>query len=464
MARGVSEEEFDAARPRRRKPTERVDQDRCTPVKPSARESSGSTPHGAPNRNQPSLEKLAGEFWLTRIVFLRLLGLIYFVAFLVALHQNRQLIGKRGLLPADLYLKRVLDHFGELNYNAVSAAPTVLWFFNWQHDIDYLLDQLALCGLLVSALVMLRGAANMPMMALLWVLYHSIVAVGQTWYSFGWESQLLETGFLAIFLVPVWSWRRFPDSCPTPWVARWGYRWLLFRIMLGAGLIKVRGDQCWHDLTCMNYHYETQPVPNPLSYYYHQSPQVVHQFETASNHVVELICPFLLLLPFRRLCALGGLVQLLFQIVLISSGNLSFLNWLTLIPSVFCFDDATLSFLFPASTLRERQRTLAKNRKGVGYYSRQVVSLAVAGLIAYLSVPVVQNLLSARQAMNTSFEPLRIVNTYGAFGRYSPVPCVCPITVDCHMCCSRAWKHRQHLLCFPEYSARFRCATSSSKL
>jgi hypothetical protein len=42
--------------------------------------------------------------------------------------------------------------------------------------------------------------------------------------------------------------------------------------MIGAGMIKIRGDQCWRDLTCMNYHYQTQPVPNPFSIYFHNTP------------------------------------------------------------------------------------------------------------------------------------------------------------------------------------------------
>ena len=105
----------------------------------------------------------------------------------------------------------------------------------------------------------MTGAANLVVIFLLWLLYFSLVSVGQNWFSFGWESQLLETGFLAIWSVPLLRWSQFPPGLPSPWVCVWGYRWLVFRIMLGAGLIKVRGDQCWRDLTCMNYFYQTQP-------------------------------------------------------------------------------------------------------------------------------------------------------------------------------------------------------------
>ncbi|KAJ7340273.1 Lipase maturation factor 1 [Desmophyllum pertusum] len=193
--------------------------------------------------------------------------------------------------------------------------------------------------------------------------------------------------------------------------------------MIGAGLIKIRGDQCWRDLTCMNYHYETQPVPNPMRYFMHQSPEIFHKFETLMNHFVELVVPFFILLtrPFRIWC---GILQILFQVILIISGNLSFLNWLTILPSLMCFDDQSLAFLFPSSSakkevirIQQLHKTGAAEPKPTwGLCVRRVFELMLGAMIAYLSIPVVQNLLSSRQAMNTSFDSFRIVNTYGAFG------------------------------------------------
>jgi Lipase maturation factor len=80
----------------------------------------------------------------------------------------------------------------------------------------------------------------------LWGLYLSIVNVGQTFYGFGWETLLLEAGFLAVFLGPA--------ATAPPTLVLWLYRWLLFRVEFGAGLIKLRGDRCWRDLTCLDYH------------------------------------------------------------------------------------------------------------------------------------------------------------------------------------------------------------------
>ncbi|KAK7796059.1 hypothetical protein U0070_019810 [Myodes glareolus] len=161
-----------------------------------------------------------------------------------------------------------------------------------------------------------------------------------------------------------------------------------------------------------------------MAYYLHRSPWWFHHFETLSNHFLELLVPFFLFLG-RRMCVLHGVLQILFQVILIISGNLSFLNWLTIVPSLACFDDAALGFLFPSGPRGLKNQVLKMQKEdtqGVqskpryGCMVRQVVNFSLGILVAWLSVPVVINLLSSRQVMNTSFNPLRIVNTYGAFG------------------------------------------------
>ncbi|CAI8055772.1 Lipase maturation factor 1 [Geodia barretti] len=427
MARGGAEEGSGEVRKRKRRKRAKDDgdQERETSERPS--DSSRpliSTEKKEKRREIPEkpTEIQPGSYWLTRIVFIRALGFVYFAAFLVALNQNKELVGKNGLLPTPSFLARWRQHLQmpdnvSVTMEAVKAVPTLMWWVP-EEDTDLALDAMAYTGLAISGVLVLFGAGNAVMFTILWALYHSIINVGQTWYHFGWESQLLETGFLAIFLSPVFSLRRLPQSSPTSWTVVWGYRWLLFRLMLGAGLIKIRLDPCWKDLTCMNYHYQTQPVPNPISYYLHQTPESVHKMETLANHAVELVAPFLLVLP-RPIRTFGGIVQVLFQVVLIVSGNLSFLNWLTLVPAVMSFDDKTLGCLFSVATRRrviDIQYDWKTRRKPIRWYFSQLVSLALAGLIGYLSIPVVQNMLSSNQIMNTSFNKLKIVNSYGHFG------------------------------------------------
>jgi len=112
-------------------------------------------------------------------------------------------------------------------------------------------------------------------------------------------------------------------------------------------------------------------------------------------------------------------LQILFQVVLIISGNLSFLNWLTILPSICCFDDQSLKSIFTERKITELEthmKSEEKNQKHISFYIRTVLDFSLFILVAFLSIPVVQNLLSSNQAMNTSFDSFRIVNTYGAFG------------------------------------------------
>lgn len=347
---------------------------------------------------------LRGRYWLTRFVFLRWLGLIYFVAFLSLAQQVRPLIGAHGLLPAASYLDRIGERSDRLS--AFLALPTIFWV----DCSDSLLTTLAYVGVGGSALVLL-GFANVPLLALLWFLYLSFVHVGQLFWGYGWEILLLEVGFLAIFLCPLFDPRPFADRRTPPVALIWLIRWMLFRVMLGAGLIKWHGDPCWRDLTCMLHHYETQPLPNPLSWYFHFLPPAVHRFEVLVNHFVELLVPWTLIAP-RRIRQIGGGFFIGFQVLLILSGNLVWLNWLTLALCIACFDDHAVAALLPA---RWRQRV---TEMGVERPSRprQVTTFAYAALVAYLSIGPVGNLMGSRQIMNGSFDRLHLVNTYGAFG------------------------------------------------
>src|SRR5438552_4094340 len=278
-------------------------------------------------------------YWLTRFVILRLLGLVYFIAFLSLAQQVLPLIGADGLLPARLFLDRVQTHFGSARAGFLQI-PSLFWL-----DVsDGVLVTGAWVGTALSLVVVL-GFANAVLLAVLWALYLSFVHIGQDWYGYGWEIQLLETGFLAVFLCPLLDGRPFPRR-PPPVAVIWCFRWLIFRVMVGSGLIKLRGDPCWRNLTCLYYHYETQPIPNPLSRRLHFMPRWFHRAGVVFNHVAELGAPWFAFWP-RLARHAAGVVLLAFQLFLIASGNLSFLNWLTIVPILACFDDTLLGRVLP---------------------------------------------------------------------------------------------------------------------
>ncbi len=387
-------------------------------------------------------------YQLTRWLVIRLLGLIYVFAFLGLILQGPPLFGEHGLTPVATYLDQLRDRgVGFLD------APSLLWL----GASDPTMAIYAWTGLVLSIAVFI-GYANLPMVLALWVIYGSFVRVGQLWFSFGWEIQILETTLLAALLVHPWNPR--PLNAPSPPAASLVLmRWLVFRIMLGAGLIKLRGDPCWTELTCLDAHFETQPIPNPLSAWFHQLPHAVHAVGVVFNHIVEVILPWFVFGP-RRLRLVAGVGMAAFQIVLIASGNLAFLNWLTLVPILACFDDDFLLRLIPrrprtwlaarlgAPVARDPKQlavafgvmllavlvwsplpgsvqlvlALAAVPAGILWVWRKrldghlVLVGAFAAIVAIESVPVVANLASSHQAMNQSYDRFDTVNTYGAFG------------------------------------------------
>jgi hypothetical protein len=345
------------------------------------------------------------SYWITRFMILRLLGGVYAVAFLVATRQLVPLVGENGLTPARAFLDRAHEHFGS-TFSAFVAFPSLFWL----NHSDLALQLVSWIGLILGCVV-LAGYANALVMFVLWALYLSVIHIGQRWYGYGWEIQLTETGFLAIFLCPLLDGRPFPRRAP-PLMVIWLFRWLTFRIMLGAGLIKIRGDPAWRDLTALNYHFETQPIPNPLSRWFHFLPHPLLKSGVVFNHIAELLAPWFVFWPVyaRRV---AGAIVIIFQFTLILSGNLSFLNWLTIVPALACFDDGLWARIVPRRLMDRANlaATTAAPSRGM-----EAAGWAVTALVAFLSIQPIANMLSARQIMNTSFDPLNLVNTYGAFG------------------------------------------------
>jgi hypothetical protein len=328
--------------------------------------------------------------WLGRFVVLRLLGVIYLMAFLTLVNQGRGLIGAHGLEPAARFLDDLAAQLGG-RAAGFRELPTLFWLAAG----DGAIIAAGWVGVALS-LLMIGGFANALTLVALCALQISVVAIGQDFYAFGWETQLVETGFLCIFLCPLLDARPFPRR-PPPAAAVWALRWLIMRVMWGAGLIKLRGDACWRDLTCLDFHFETQPIPSPLTRAFHFLPGGAHAAGVLFNHVVELAAPFLMLAPWRRVRYVAGALMAALQLV----------------PILACFDDVLWRRVLPRALVAraERARAAAIPSRAQGAL---VAAFAVA--VVALSIAPVVNLLSPGQAMNTSFTRLPLINTYGAFG------------------------------------------------
>jgi hypothetical protein len=283
------------------------------------------------------------SYVLTRWLFLRLLGLIYFIAFGSLWLQIEGLIGSNGILPAADFLAAVTERIGPERYHLL---PTIFWFGASDAALNWACGGGAVLSLLLAA-----GILPGPILFLLWLLYLSLVGVGREFLAFQWDNLLLEAGFLAIFFAP-WRgcWRSWFDprrqSSPS-FVLLGLFWWLLFRLMFSSGLVKLlSGDPTWSNLTALNFHYETQPLPTWSSWYAHQLPAWFQKMSVVLMFIIELLAPFLIFTP-RRWRFGGCAVLILLQLLIMATGNFAFFNWLALALCLLLLDDAGLRRLLP---------------------------------------------------------------------------------------------------------------------
>ncbi|GAA4114031.1 lipase maturation factor family protein [Enteractinococcus coprophilus] len=357
----------------------------------------------------PLLE--ATDYTIAREVLLRGVAAIYCTAFLVAFNQFPALLGENGLTPAPEYIARTSSR----------EKPSL---FRWRFTpySDRLLRIVCLIGMVLSlsvvfGLVQLGPAwTTIPVFLLMWWLYQSIVNIGQYYYGFGWESLLLEVGFVVAFLGT-------PDVAP-PLLILLFLRWTLFRVEFGAGMIKMRGDKSWRNLTAMNYHHQTQPMPNPVSRWAHQKPQLWHKSETLGSHVIQLVMPWLLFFP-QPIASIAAVVIIFSQLVLVITGNYAWLNWLTILIAFSAISDSFLSALVGGGSPDWGWGHIGAALNGQLELQSPIwwlvlTAVVFVGLCA-LSWQPLRNLFSPHQLMNASFNRWHLVNVYGAFGSMTQV-------------------------------------------
>jgi hypothetical protein len=327
---------------------------------------------------------------LARQVLQRGTAVVYLLAFVSTLRQFPALAGEHGLLPVPRFLR------------FADPGPTL---FRWRYS-DRLLAAVCWTGIAIAALLVAglpqRGPDWVPMVAFLalYGLYLSIVHVGQTFYGFGWEMLLCETGFTVAFLGS--------DDSPPPRLILLAVLWLVFRLEFGAGLIKLRGDPAWRDLTALYYHHETQPMPNPLSRTAHLLPAWWHRLEVIGNHVAQLVAPILLFLP-QPVASIAGIVMILTQGWLIVTGNFAWLNLLTVVLGCAALGDRTVHAVLPFVPVDQHRSA------DLPLYWLVITTVVAAGLLVLAYRPA-RNLLSSHQLMNAGFNRWYLGNAYGAFG------------------------------------------------
>ena len=348
-------------------------------------------------------------YQVSRWVFLRLLGLAYVCAFVSLWVQIDGLIGSGGILPAE----RLMELARAQLDGRIHLFPTLLWF----GASDAFLHLLAGAGTVLAGWLVL-GIAPAPVLTALWALYLSLSLGGQVFFSFQWDTLLLETGFLAIWLAPLTTWPLAERRAPVARPALWLLWWLLFRLMFESGVVKLSsGDPTWVNLSALRYHFETQPLPTWIGWHVHQLPATELWFAAACLFGIELVVPFLIFAgTWPRRAAFGALVML--QVVILATGNYCFFNLLAIALCVLLLDDGT----WPERLRRFVTGAARQDPAGKPRRWPSGVLLPVSAVLFLLSLVPTTALLGMNLpwpgAMSAAYrwlQPFRSINSYGLF-------------------------------------------------
>jgi predicted DCC family thiol-disulfide oxidoreductase YuxK len=370
-------------------------------------------------------------YFVARRWFLRAVGLIFLIAFVSLWVQIDGLIGSNGITPVREFLPAARAQLGD---RALSILPTLCWF----NSSDAFLHFLCGGGVALSLLLIFGIAPALSLVGLV-VSYLSLTIAGQTFLSFQWDILLIETGFLSIFLAPwrlsvaaaVSAAKHTPTTGETPvttdppisCAALFLLKLLLFKLMVISGVVKLTsGDDSWWDLSALDYHYWSQPLPTVIGWWADQSPEWFKKFSVAFCLVVEIIVPVFIWAPRRlRLLACGLLVFL--QIVIAATGNYCFFNLLAIALCLLLVDD-TVWRRKNATVIRLREATARQADRRYRISDR--LSIYAAAIVIVLTLPLNTRLIYSAFEPEAEWsrllgsvyaraEAFRIVNGYGLF-------------------------------------------------
>ena len=350
-----------------------------------------------------------GNFTLGSRMFLTGIALIYLIAFVSLWLQIEGLFGSEGIMPMERFFERLSKQENTVAY--ILRYPSLLWLDHFLKLGNNFLHILCGMGSLLSILALFnywRGYS----LSLCWLFYLSLVVLGSPFLSFQWDNLLLESGFLAIWLA---GFKR-RDQKPSHFILFTVYL-LLFRLMFFSGYVKLASnDPVWWNLSALLLHFETQPLPHALSWYFHQIPPILLKIATALMFFIELVVPFFIFMG-RRLRHSAGILFMVFMLVIILSGNYTFFNFLTVVLCLSLFDNEFYRrwlVVLPMRFLKKGNLSLLGKTWGI---IQKVICLLMVTL-AFITecrrwppisqFPVISNL-------NSFVRPFRSVNTYGLF-------------------------------------------------
>ena len=354
--------------------------------------------------------------WVRRL-FLGLLGVTYLAAFVSFWVQAEGLVGTRGIAPVADLLHEATSIAGSARF---WKLPTVFWL---GHS-DAMLHVVCAVGV-VASLLLTVGVAPRICAALAWLLYLSILSIGDIFLGYQWDILLVETGFLSIWLAPA---RLRPERAarePVEPMALWLLRFLLFKLMFLSGAVKLlSGDPSWRNLTAMDFHHLTTPLPSLVSWWAYQLPHAFQALFVIGNFIVELGFPCLIFAP-RALRWIGFVGFVGLQLAIGAAGNYGYFNLLSIALCVWMLDDAAFSRWLPARQSRARQSRADSSPASAvrrGWPPQRIVLAGCATLLALLSAQQLLGRLGIRAlhfepltTIGRTLTPLRLTSAYGLF-------------------------------------------------
>jgi hypothetical protein len=280
----------------------------------------------------------ARNYLISRWLFLRALGLIYFSAFFALLFQVRGLIGAHGILSAAEYL----DDARSLGAARFLYVPSLLWI----SSSDHMLMTLMWVGLIASVLLVANIWPRAMLLAC-FLCFLSFVSAAQDFSGYQSDSMLLEAGFLSLFLAPGGLFPGWGAARAAARAASLLLLWEWFRIYFESGVVKLlSGDPTWRNLTAMYEYYQNGPLPTWIGWYVQHLPHWFHKASAGTTLAMELLLVWMAFLPRRWRIACFFIVTA-WQIVVIATANYTFLNYLVLVLAVLLLDDEFLRRFVP---------------------------------------------------------------------------------------------------------------------
>ncbi|MHA3775120.1 lipase maturation factor family protein [Verrucomicrobiota bacterium sgz303538] len=352
---------------------------------------------------------LPPTFAIARRVFAIALGVVFFTAFASLLVQVLGLYGARGIRPIAEFLPAAKQQLGT---DVPWRIPSIFWFMGGS---DSTLIWTCVAGMACSV-ILAAGFCPAAFTLLCWALYLSFCSVGSPFLDFQWDSLLLETALVAALFLP-WSLRpNWAKMGPVSTVGRWLVLWLLFRLMIESGVVKLSsGDPTWRALTAMDYHYETQPLPLWTAWYAHHGPHWSHWLAAIATFFIEFVAPLGIFAP-RNIRHAAAWAMILLQIGIMATGNFAFFNWLTIALCIPLFEDSVWPKRWGAWLLNERPVERVHNR------ATRSIALVIALPVVVLTAAQLVTAFTRSaewpqwlQKLYITTAPLRSFNSYGLF-------------------------------------------------